>query len=51
MPMGGIADEILMKDGDKVEAGQVLMRLDTKASEQKRKTLQGNLQLMAHGLS
>ena len=45
MPVGGIADEILVKDGDKVKAGQVLMRLDTEASEQKRKSLQGNLQL------
>ena len=45
MPVGGIADQILVKDGDKVKAGQVLMRLDTEASEQKRKSLQGNLQL------
>jgi hemolysin D len=45
MPVGGIADEILVKDGDKVKAGQIVMRLDTEASEQKRKSLQGNLQL------
>jgi hemolysin D len=50
MPVGGIADQILVKDGDKVKAGQVLMRLDTEASEQKRKSLQGNLQLKTNQL-
>lgn len=45
MPVGGIAEEILVKDGDQVKAGQVLMRLDTEASEQKRKSLQESLQL------
>jgi HlyD family secretion protein len=43
MPVGGIADAILVKDGDKVKAGQVLLRLDTEASTQKRKSLQDNL--------
>ena len=45
MPLGGIAEQILVKDGDRVKAGQVLMRLDTEASEQKRKSLQDNLRL------
>jgi HlyD family secretion protein len=45
MPVGGIADAILVKEGDKVKAGQVLMRLDTEASTQKRKSLQDNLAL------
>jgi hemolysin D len=45
MPVGGIAEAILVKDGDKVKAGQVLMRLDTEASTQKRKSLQDNLGL------
>ena len=27
MPVGGIADEILVEDGDRVKAGQVVMRL------------------------
>ena len=51
MPMGGIAEAILVKDGDRVKAGQVLMRLDTEASEQKRKSLQGNLQLKTSQLA
>ncbi|MDC0315970.1 HlyD family efflux transporter periplasmic adaptor subunit, partial [Synechococcus sp. AH-551-G15] len=41
MPVGGIADEILVKDGDRVKAGQVLMRLDTETSSQQ---LKSNLQ-------
>ena len=41
MPVGGIADEILVKDGDRVKKGQVLMRLDTETSSQQ---LKSNLQ-------
>jgi hemolysin D len=45
MPLGGIADKILVKDGDKVKAGQVVMRLDTEASAQKLKSLRESLEL------
>ena len=38
MPVGGIADEILVKDGDRVKAGQVVMRLDTESSSQQLKS-------------
>ena len=38
MPVGGIADEILVKDGDRVNAGQVVMRLDTESSSQQLKS-------------
>jgi hemolysin D len=41
MPVGGIADEILVEDGDRVIAGQVVMRLDTESSSQQ---LKSNLQ-------
>ena len=51
MPLGGIADQILVKDGERVKAGQVLMQLDTEASEQKRKSLQDNLRLRREQLS
>ena len=43
MPVGGVADQILVKEGDRVKAGQVVMRLDTEASVQKQKSLQNNL--------
>ena len=38
MPVGGIADQILVKDGDRVTAGQVVMRLDTESSSQQLKS-------------
>ena len=38
MPVGGIADEILVEDGDRVKAGQVVMRLDTESSSQQLKS-------------
>ena len=33
MPLGGVIDQILVKEGDRVQVGQVLMKLDTEASE------------------
>ena len=36
MPLGGVADQILVKEGDLGKAGQVLMRLDAEASEEQR---------------
>ncbi|MEB3262999.1 MAG: HlyD family efflux transporter periplasmic adaptor subunit [Synechococcus sp.] len=40
MPVGGIAAKILVKDGDQVKAGQILMQLDTEAGEQNQRSLQ-----------
>ena len=51
MPMGGTAEAILVKDGDKVKAGQVVMRLDTETTLQKQKSLQDNLRLRANQLA
>ena len=39
MPIGGVAKEILVEDGDAVKAGQVVMRLDTEASQQRQLSL------------
>ena len=39
MPMGGVVEDILVKEGDLVKANQVLLRLDTEADEDKRQTL------------
>jgi len=50
MPLGGIVDEILVKDGDEVEAGDVVMRLDTETSSQKQKSLQKSLSLKENQL-
>ena len=35
MPLGGIASEILVKYGQEVKTGQILMRLDAEASQQR----------------
>ena len=43
----GIIREILVKEGDTVVAGQVLMRMDTNLSEADRKVLDAELQLKA----
>jgi len=40
MPTGGIAAEILVKDGDEVNAGDVVMRLDGETTEQRLSSLQ-----------
>ena len=40
MPTGGIASKILVKDGDEVNAGDVVMRLDGEATEQRLHSLQ-----------
>jgi HlyD family secretion protein len=39
MPMGGIAKQILVEEGEQVKAGQLLMQLDTEASRQKQLSL------------
>jgi hemolysin D len=45
MPVGGIADQILVKDGDRVTQGQVVMRLDTESSAQKLKSITQSIAL------
>jgi hemolysin D len=45
MPVGGVAEAILVKDGQQVKAGQALMRLDTEASSQRSKNLRQSLAL------
>ena len=45
MPVGGVADQILVTEGDQVKAGQVLMKLDTEASEEHRNSLEKTIKL------
>ena len=40
-----------MKEGDSVKAGQVLMKLDTEASEQQRKSLETSMKLKLEQLN
>ena len=51
MPVGGVADQIFVKEGDLVEAGQVLMKLDTEASEELHKSLEKTIKLKQEQLT
>ena len=51
MPVGGVADQILVKEGDRVKAGQVLMKLDTEASEEQRNSLEKTIKLKKQQLT
>ena len=51
MPMGGVVEDILVKEGELVKANQVLLRLDTEADEDRRDTLNEAIQLKQEQLS
>jgi HlyD family secretion protein len=40
MPVGGVLEKMLVKEGERVSAGQVLLRLDNEATLDRRKSLQ-----------
>ncbi len=50
MPTGGIASKILVKDGDDVNAGDVVMRLDGEATEQRLNSLKESKKLKTQQL-
>ena len=39
LPVGGVVDQILVKEGESVRKGQVLMRLDTEATKDRQQSL------------
>ena len=45
MPLGGVVEDILVKEGELVKANQVLLRLDTEADEDRRDTLAQTIRL------
>ena len=45
MPMGGVVEDILVKEGELVKANQILLRLDTEADEDRRDTLAQTIKL------
>lgn len=51
MPVGGVAKEILVKEGEQVKAGQVLMQLDTEATAQRAKSLSKSIGLKQQELN
>jgi HlyD family secretion protein len=44
MPVGGVLEKMLVKEGERVSAGQVLLRLDNEATLDRRKSLQETIQ-------
>ncbi|MFM7236899.1 MAG: biotin/lipoyl-binding protein, partial [Cyanobium sp.] len=39
MPVGGVVDDILVKEGEQVKKGQVLLKLDTEATKDRQQSL------------
>ena len=51
MPVGGVAEDILVEEGEVVKAGQVLMKLDTEATEEQRRSLETAIKLKREQLA
>ena len=51
VPIGGVVDQILVKEGERVNKGQILLRLDTEASSDKQESLTGNISFKRKQLS
>ena len=45
MPVGGVVDDILVEEGETVKKGEILMKLDTEASEQQFQSLESSIKL------
>ena len=43
VPIGGVVDQILVKEGERVKQGQILLRLDTEASAERQESLTSNI--------
>lgn len=51
MPVGGVAKAILVREGQSVRAGQILMQLDTEATLDRRQTLEKSILLKQNQLA
>ena len=51
MPIGGVVKDILVSEGERVKADQILLRLDTEADEDLRRSLTESIQLKKEQLA
>lgn len=51
VPVGGVVDQILVKEGQEVKAGQVLLRLDSEATADRQKSLKESIALKQQQLT
>jgi hemolysin D len=51
VPVGGVVDEILVKEGEQVKAGQVLLRLDSETTADRQKSLKESIALKQQQLA
>ena len=51
VPLNGVVDQLLIKEGQQVKKGQTLLRLDTEASSERKKTLSQNVGIKQNQLS
>jgi HlyD family secretion protein len=51
MPVGGVVDRVLVKEGDRVKKGQLLLKLDTEATQDRRASVEKTIQFKEQQLS
>jgi len=51
MPVGGVVDQVLVKEGDRVKRGQLLLRLDTEATQDRKASVEKTIQFKEQQLS
>ena len=51
MPVGGVVDQVLVKEGDRVKKGQLLLKLDTEATQDRKASVEKSIQFKEQQLS
>jgi len=51
MPVGGVVDQVLVKEGDRVKKGQLLLKLDTEATRDRKASVEKTIQFKEQQLS
>jgi HlyD family secretion protein len=51
MPVGGVVDQVLVKEGDRVKKGQLLLKLDTEATQDRKASVEKTIQFKEQQLS